>query len=122
MRYVPLAIAAAVFAFSSATHAADTSGTYHFWGAGSFTCKAYSAMADAQNADFEKASFWMGGYISAYNRFTDKTYDIIEKDGNISTAMLWLLHYCKDHGDDLLSKAAEAFITAHVNQRQVSHP
>ena len=122
MRYVLFAIAAAIFAVSGTANAADSSGTYSFWGAGKITCKAYGEMAAAQNADFEKVSFWMGGYITAYNRFTEKTYDIVPKDGNISTVMLWMLHYCNEHNDQILAKAAEAFANAHVNQRQVSHP
>jgi hypothetical protein len=124
MRYVPLAIvaAAAVLAFSGTVRAADSSGTYSFWGAGKITCKAYGEMAAAQNADFEKVTFWMGGYITAFNRLIDKTYDIVTKDSNVSTVMLWMLHYCNEHGDAILTKAAEEFTNANMNKRQVSHP
>jgi hypothetical protein len=63
-----------------------------------------------------------GGYITAFNRLNDKTYDIVTKDGNISTVMLWMLHYCNEHSDTILTKAAEEFTNANMNKRQVSHP
>jgi hypothetical protein len=122
MRYAPLAIAATVVAFSSAVRAADDSGSYSYWGAGAITCEAYTGMAAAQNADFDKVSFWVGGYLTAYNRFTDKTYDIVEKGGNITSVTNWLTQYCKDHKGDLLTVAAEAFTTANKSKRQISHP
>jgi len=122
IRYVRLAIAAAIFAFAGTVRAADSSGTYSYWGAGKITCKAYGEMAAAQNADFEKVTFWMVGYITAFNRLTDKTYDIVAKDSNISTVMLWMLHYCNEHSDTILTKAAEEFTSANISKRQVSHP
>jgi hypothetical protein len=122
MRYAPLTIAATIFAFTSATHAADTDQKYSNWGSGNVTCKAYSDMAAAQNADFDRASAWMAGYVTAYNRLSDKTYDIIAKNNNVSSVMLWLLRYCNEHNSDLLDNAAEAFTTQNMSQRQVSHP
>jgi hypothetical protein len=115
-------VSLALVLFASTAHAADVNGNYRFWGAGGITCKAYVEMAGAQNADFDKVSLWVAGYLTSYNRFSDKTYDIVEKDGNISSVMLWMLNYCNKNSDKALSAAVNVFIDDHKDKRIVSAP
>ena len=115
-------VSLALMLFASTALGADVDGNYSYWGAGGVVCKAYADMAKAQNADFDRVSFWVAGYLTAYNRLTDKTFDIVEKNGNISTAMLWLLSHCNKNPDEILNLAMKAYTTEHEKDRQETAP
>ncbi len=39
---------------------------------------------------------WVAGFLTAYNRQTPGTYDILG-NADLASAMLWLENYCKAH-------------------------
>jgi hypothetical protein len=115
-------VSLAFMVLASSAYAADPEGTYRYWGAGGVTCKAYAPMAEAQNADFDKVSLWVAGYLTAYNRLSDKTYDIVEKNSNISTVMLRLLNYCNKNPNEVLNAAIKTFTDDNNDKRMIEHP
>jgi hypothetical protein len=108
--------------FASSAYAADAGNNYRFWGAGGVTCKDYGDMAKTQNADFDKVALWVSGYLTAYNRLSEKTYDIVGKNGNVSSIMLWLVSYCNKNADQTLTAAMNALTDDHQKDRVTTAP
>jgi hypothetical protein len=100
--------------------AADSDKNYSVWGPGNVTCEAYGKMVADQDKDFHNSEFWIGGYLTAFNRMSPETWDIVGGgNANISTVALWLTSYCKDHPKTVLATAMLAYTEAMQPKRIV---
>ena len=122
MRWYHRALIAVMLCASATAYGADADGRYQIWGPGITNCKSYVEMATAQNADFTKMAFWAGGYLTAYNQLSDKTWDILGKDGTVSGVMLWLVGFCNKHPNEILAIAIRQFTAEHKDNRITSKP
>lgn len=60
---------------------------------------------------------WVSGYVTAYNRQTPNTYDIMSGRGS-SEVIPWLDQWCKLNPSKTLSKAMEALTMDLFSKRQ----
>jgi predicted TIM-barrel fold metal-dependent hydrolase len=93
--------------------ASDAKGKFAIRGAGTVMCKAYLNVTPAQRKIVET---WWAGYLTAMNRTTAKTYDVL---GNLSVknANDWLMRYCKKHPARRLAFAVHDLLKAAYGSR-----
>jgi hypothetical protein len=93
--------------------ASDAKGNFAIRGAGTVMCKAYVNASPAQR---KIAETWWAGYLTAMNRRTAKTYDIL---GNLSVknANEWLMRYCKKHPSRRFTFAVHDLLKAAFGSR-----
>jgi hypothetical protein len=81
--------------------AVDDDGRFLIKGVGSQPCSDYVAFAAADKLVVET---WWAGYVTAYNRLSEDTYDVLNTVPP-ERANAWLENYCKEHKDELLALA-----------------
>ncbi|SDX78553.1 HdeA/HdeB family protein [Roseicitreum antarcticum] len=107
---IPLVLAA--WAVSGA-QAATREGDYAMVGAGALTCRTYM-LASTEERTF--AETWWAGYMSAMNRVTDDTYDLLG-DYEVADFNAYLDDYCRDNPSVLFGLAVHDAIEAFYPER-----
>lgn len=110
---LPLALACLAGAAAVPAAADDAKHNFTVWGAGRQTCREF-----AGNMGRDTEAAWVGGYLTAYNRLTPNTNNIVPHDDNVSSVTLWLGNYCKQHPDDMLEWALAAYTKEMTPRRQ----
>ena len=99
--------------------AADAQNKYKLRGLGALTCSKY---LDERRTDIKGTSRyadWLTGYLTAYNFYQPQTFDIAPNhDANGLLTFLDL--YCSKNQKQLIGQAAQAFVKAVHQKRQVS--
>lgn len=109
--------ALALLALPGLASAADDKGQFQILGAGSRPCSEYSA-ASPQSKQFVET--WFAGYITAMNRSTSQTYNLV---GNATVEQMheWLANYCRNNPQNLIAIAVHAMLeAAYPNRIQTS--
>ena len=105
--------------------AADPDGAY--WSQRPESCREFRRLlsSDERTPALMSIRGWIGGYITAYNRQTPDTYDVLGTT-DFDTALRFMDGYCKAHPLDNLTAAMEAlteslYATRHRTRRQGGH-
>ena len=98
--------------------AMDKQGNFNIRGAGTVSCATYLNATPKQK---RHAETWWAGYLSAMNRATPKTYDIM---GNVTTAAAsrWLQAWCQKNPKRRFAEAVHAMLQAAYPNRQQTSP
>lgn len=102
----PILLAAA--AFATPALGADSNGRYSIRGAGTVACSAYLTATPAQK---QFAETWWAGYLTAMNRSTANTYEVLG-DWSVEQANAWLLTYCTQNPAAKLAVAVHKMLEA----------
>lgn len=114
--FAPILLAAAAFAAPGSALGADASGKYSIRGAGTIACSAYIKATPAQK---QFAETWWAGYLTAMNRSTANTYEVLG-DWSVEQANAWLLTYCTQNPDAKLAVAVHKMLEAAYPTRKQS--
>lgn len=88
-------LAAVLFMMMRGVSAVDAMGNYSSVDATG--CDDYiSARRNTSGVFYAQISFWVSGYLTAYNTLASDTYDILGSTDH-KGAMLWLENYCKEN-------------------------
>lgn len=106
-----------LFLTSTAALAVDTNGNYAVWGVGKKACFAFNKeMGSEDNAKYKH---FIKGFLTAYNMFTEKTYNITGSM-NETDVLEWLNDYCDDNPMSGLESALLNFTFDHYDHRMKS--
>ena len=94
--------------------AVDRSGNYAVWGVGKKSCFGYS-QAVAGN-EIVKYKHYMQGFLTAYNIFTENTYNITGKM-NENQIVEWINNYCEENPMSSFENALTSFTFDHYAKR-----
>lgn len=94
--------------------AADAKGDFALLGGGALTCRAYML---GSTDDRLHAETWWSGYISAMNRVTDDTYDMLG-EYSVEDFNIYLDDYCRDNPTDLFGIAVHEAAGAFYPERE----
>jgi hypothetical protein len=72
----------------------------------SVSCDNYLQQDKERRSSYLSTIGWVAGYITAYNRQTPDTAEILGNT-NLASVMLWLKNYCKAHPLDDLAGAMD---------------
>jgi hypothetical protein len=79
--------------YSGLAQAIDGVGGY--WTLNNTTCGQYmEERKNTKSVAYAQTAYWVSGYISAYNRWTPDTYNILA-GSDIHSVMQWLENYCR---------------------------
>ena len=108
----PLAVAtliATAFSFVSNVEAADRSGQFEIFGSGTLTCQRWLDDRRLGNDSARQSEMWVAGYLTAYNFYVYKDYDITERfDGGY--LLDWIDDYCRERSPNRLVVAAHELV------------
>ena len=96
------------------TMAVDTDGNYAVWGIGKKSCFGFNK--DMAGEDNTKYKHYIKGFLTAYNIFTEKTYNITGTM-NETEVLEWLNEYCADNPMSGLEAALLSFTFDHYDKR-----
>lgn len=102
---------------STTTLAVDSSGNYAVWGVGKKSCFGYSKAAAGD--EIEKYTHYIKGFLTAYNIFTEKTFNISGKM-NENQIVEWINDYCEENPMSSLENALTSFTFDHYDKRMKS--
>jgi len=87
----------------------DSNNQYVTRGIGGHSCGEYNQTRQNPSS---RLSFWnwMSGYVTAYNRWTPDTYDIMSNRG-LDSLRGWLDNYCKENPLESFEDAVGALIS-----------
>ncbi|MDQ1363010.1 MAG: hypothetical protein QG652_870 [Pseudomonadota bacterium] len=99
--------------------AADEHGTYWIYGVGRQNCSTYLAARKA--GGFEEISYknWIMGYLTAVNRSTPDTYNILG-ESDMPGALAWLDRHCTKYPDETMYMAMPNMLAVMYPQRRRS--
>lgn len=88
---------------------ADDEGRYAVKGAGAATCATFARELNEQSTEARLMLSWVAGYLSAYNRLSPETFDMVswQSDGLMATS---LQTYCAQNPEDPLHAVVEAMM------------
>lgn len=110
------ALAVLLAAFASDARAASKEGQYAIKGVGQLPCSRYTEERAAQTDTYRLFIGWLAGYLSAYNRMTDDTVDIMPWQ-SLDLMALMMDRYCQQNGDIPFLRATDAAVQALVPLR-----
>ena len=117
--------ATALCAAASSAMAADAEGAY--WSQRPESCREFRRLqaSDERTPALMSIRGWIAGYITAYNRQTPDTYDVLGIT-DFDAALRFVDSYCKAHPLDNLTVAMEALTEdlspkRHRTRRQAGH-
>lgn len=102
---------------STAAMAVDSNGNYAVWGIGKKACFAFNK--EMKSEDNLKYKHYIKGFLTAYNIFTEKTYNITGSM-NETEVIEWLNEYCTDNPMSGLEAALLNFTFDHYDHRMKS--
>ncbi len=102
---------------SSQANAVDIAGNYAVWGAGKKSCYGFKKSYEAEDIDNYKS--YMKGFMTAYNIFTEKTYNISARM-NEKEILEWLYAHCEDNPMSSFEAALTNFTFDHYDSRMKS--
>ncbi len=109
---LPVKMLVAAVALSSPAMATDLGGTFRYYDG--VTCAQYtSARRDGRAADIQN---WIAGWLTAYNRAADDTYDITGKL-TVEGVFAWVDEYCEKNPDKHTYVAMQQFRDDHMATR-----
>ncbi|MCZ6803678.1 MAG: hypothetical protein O7D86_07060 [Proteobacteria bacterium] len=94
--------------------AVDNSGNFAIWGVGKKSCYGYGQSTAGD--DFEKYKHYMKGFLTAYNVFTENTYNISGKM-NENQIVEWINDYCEENPMSSFENALTSFTFDHYEKR-----
>lgn len=112
-----ISIAALVLSLSPAM-AADGNGRFQIFGAGSLTCAAYNG-ASAQDKLY--AETWWAGYVTAMNRSTADTYNLLGKN-TVQQVNDYLKDWCMKNPNAHFAQAVHVGLEAAYDERTKQAP
>ena len=117
--------AMALCAAAPTARAADPEGAY--WSQRPESCREFRRLqsSDERTPGLMNIRGWVAGYVTAYNRQTPDTYDVLGVT-DFEAAMRFIDGYCKAHPLDNLTTAMEAltedlYPRRHRTRRQAGH-
>jgi hypothetical protein len=97
--------------------AVDSSGNYAVWGVGKKSCFGFNkAIVEDGNMKYK---YFIQGFLTAYNIFTEKTYSITGKMKE-DEVIEWLSEYCKDNPMSGLENALVSLTFDNYDKRMKS--
>ena len=118
-------VATALCAAAASAMAADVDGAY--WSQRPESCREFRRLLALQERTPALMNIrgWVAGYVTAFNRQTPETYDILGVT-DFEGALQFIDGYCKAHPLDNLTKAMEAltedlYPKRHHTRRQAGH-
>ncbi len=119
-RLAAFAFAAGAVAMSYALPAAavDDDGKFLIKGVGTQPCGDYLKFNAADKLVVET---WWAGYLTAYNRLTDDTYNVL-KGVAPEQANTWIADYCRDNKDKLIALAVHEMLEYYFPRRERMSP
>lgn len=115
-RFSAMALAGLLAGAGYAAQAADASGAFSLIGAGSVSCETYTTATAEQRLHAET---WWAGYMTAMNRTTPDTYDLLG-DFSVDDANAWLFRYCTQNPQTPYAIAVHDMLEAFYPMRQRS--
>jgi hypothetical protein len=97
--------------------AVDTDGNYAVWGIGKKSCFGFNK--EMSGEDNAKYKHYIKGFLTAYNIFTEKTFNITGSM-NETAVLEWLNEYCTDNPMSGLETALTSFTFDHYDKRRKS--
>jgi hypothetical protein len=94
---------------STATQAAEPMG----YGAAFKTCSSYLDARAHGNGDDMVFVDWLGGYLSGVNAISKHTTNVLGT-ADLTSAIFWLDHYCRENSPAAFAAAADARVAAAV--------
>lgn len=89
--------------------AADSNGQFEVFGSGRLTCERWLADRRLGNASSQQSEMWVAGYLTAYNFYVYRDYDITERfDGEY--LLEWIDDYCRERSPNLVVVAAHELV------------
>lgn len=102
------ALAMLTVASASSARAADAKGNFAIRGAGTVSCTDYINATPEQKI---YAQTWWAGYLTAMNRVTPDTYNLLGRS-SIEDADNWLLTYCRQNPNERFATAVHEMLKA----------
>lgn len=99
--------------------AADAQNKYKMRGIGAFTCAKYLEERRTDLKGSSRFADWLTGYLTAYNLYQPQTFDIAPNH-DANGLLTYLDLYCSRNQKMLIGQAAQAFVKAVYEKRQVS--
>ena len=108
-----LIIKAAIFlylvVFSTLSYSADKNSNFSLKGSGLLTCSLYVQEREKQSKVYYLIGGWVEGYISAYNRFSEDTYDITSFEHTELLTKV-IANHCKGNLNDRLYSVVNSIL------------
>ena len=106
-----------LFITQNMAFAHDNSGNYAVWGKGKKSC--FGFQQDMAKDNIQNYKDYMKGFLTAYNVFTEKTFNI---SGNMNETQIidWLDAYCADNPMASFESALTNFTFEHYDERSKS--
>lgn len=92
-----------------AAAAADRGGQFEVIGSGSLSCQRWLDDRRLGNASSQQSEMWVAGFLTAYNFYVFKDYDITDRfDGEY--ILTWIDDYCRERAPNRLVVAAHELV------------
>ena len=101
---------------ATAAVAADSDDRFAMKGAGFLPCQLYASERDKKSDVYYMIGGWIEGYISAYNRFNDDTYDIMSFE-SLELLLSVIENHCQSNPNDRLHSVLNSIILKIVPDR-----
>jgi len=110
------ALSVLLISFAPAANAASKEGQYAIKGVGQLPCSRYTEERAAKTDTYRLFVGWLSGYLSAYNRLTEDTVDIMPWQSlDLMAAMMD--RYCQQYADVAFLRATDAAVSALIPLR-----
>lgn len=110
MKYIYFALIFSFF-FVGNTMSADLNGNFSVKGAGRKSCSDFLEAKDSANSDYLLYGGWVEGYISSYNQFQPKNYDITPWQST-ELLLIFLAEHCKTNPEARILSVVNGLIKA----------
>jgi hypothetical protein len=102
-------LAAVLWGNAPAARAADDRGNFATYGSGELSCLRWLDDRGADNESARQSEMWVAGYLTAYNFYIYKDYDITDRfDGQ--RILQWIDEYCQDRPPNRLVVATHELV------------
>ena len=108
MQYLRWALCALLL-YAAGAPAADQDNQFAMKGAGLVPCSFYVSEREKRSNIYYMIGGWIEGYLSAHNRYTDATYDILSFE-SLEMLLLIIDNHCKANPDDRLYPVLSAMV------------
>lgn len=95
---------------------ADSGGKFAVKGAGAASCEAYNQSVRDKSPQFYQFAGWLNGYLTANNRFLEKTYDLVPWQSN-GLLQVMLFNHCEKNPKQPYYAAVTAMIGSMMKER-----
>lgn len=98
LRAIAILLAAAALIVAGAAEAADQEGRFAVKGAGAASCGRFVDLRAKKSPSVLAFAGWLQGYLTAFNQFSDDTYDVVSWEGT-EVLLRAIAQYCEKNRD-----------------------